>query len=138
MKDHGYKGAADMMKKITRVYGWEASTGEVDDSIFDGIAESYINDPEMRDFFGSNNPYAAEEISRRLLEAESRGLWNADKDTLERLKESYLEIESWMEDLSDGGDIQGDEVPISSPDQLPIGSEIAELMRKIHSRKGSH
>ena len=135
MKSHGYKGAADMMKKITRVYGWGASTGDVEDSIFDGIADTYINDPEMRRFFGNNNPHAAEEISRRLLEAESRGIWDADEQVLDRLRSSYLEIESWMEDLSDGEDIQGGEAPMMSPDELPIGRDIAELMNKIHDRK---
>lgn len=135
MKSHGYKGAADMMKKITRVYGWGASTGEVEDSIFDGIADTYVNDPEMRRFFGNNNPHAAEEISRRLLEAESRGIWDADEQTLDRLRSSYLEIESWMEDLSDGDDIQGGEASMMSPDELPIGKDITELMNRIHDKK---
>ncbi|MBR7123353.1 MAG: cobaltochelatase subunit CobN [Candidatus Methanomethylophilaceae archaeon] len=135
MKAHGYKGAADMMKKITRVYGWGASTGEVEDAIFDGIADTYVNDPEMRRFFGNNNPHAAEEISRRLLEAESRGIWDADEETLDRLRSSYLEIESWMEDLSDGEDIQGGEASMISPEELPIGKDIAELMNKIHDKK---
>ncbi len=135
MKEHGYKGASDMMKKITRVYGWEASTQEVDDSLFNDIANTYINDQEMRDFFERNNPYAAEEISRRLLEAEARGLWEADEKTLEELRNSYVEIESWMEDASDGGDIQGNEISMESAENLPIGKELAEMMEKIHSRK---
>ena len=135
MKEHGYKGAADMMKKITRVYGWGASTREVEDSIFDGIADTYINDPEMRRFFGDNNPYAAEEISRRLLEAESRGIWDADEETLERLRSSYLEIESWMEDLADGEEIQGGEASMIPPEELPIGRDITELMNRIHNKK---
>ncbi|MDI6795029.1 MAG: cobaltochelatase subunit CobN, partial [bacterium] len=35
MKQHGYKGAGDISKRIGRVYGWEATTQEVDDWIFD-------------------------------------------------------------------------------------------------------
>ncbi|MDP2844470.1 MAG: cobaltochelatase subunit CobN, partial [Candidatus Methanoperedens sp.] len=30
MKQHGYKGAGDIAKRVGRVYGWEASTQEVD------------------------------------------------------------------------------------------------------------
>ena len=136
MKEHGYKGAADMMKKITRVYGWEASTQEVDDSIFDDIATTYINDEEMREFFRENNPYAAEEITRRLLEAEHRGLWNADEQVLEELMNNYAEIESWMEEISGDGDYQGGDVSIISPDEIEgFGKDIQDIMEKVHGRK---
>ena len=136
MKEHGYKGAADMMKKITRVYGWEASTQEVDDSIFDDIATTYINDEEMRGFFRENNPYAAEEITRRLLEAEHRGLWNADEQVLEELMNNYAEIESWMEEISGDGDYQGGDVSIISPNEIEgFGKDIQDIMEKVHGRK---
>lgn len=77
MKRHGYKGAGDIAKRVGTVYGWEASTGEVDDRIFDEIAKTFVLDPENRAFFKEANPFALEEIGRRLLEAECRGgLWN--------------------------------------------------------------
>ena len=136
MKEHGYKGAADMMKKITRVYGWEASTQEVDDSIFDDIATTYINDEEMREFFRENNPYAAEEITRRLLEAEHRGLWDADEKVLEELMNNYAEIESWMEEMSGDGDYQGGDVSIMSPEDVEgFGKDIQKIMEKVHGRR---
>ena len=122
MKEHGYKGAADMMKRITRVYGWEAATREVDDWIFDDIAETFVNNDEMRQFFEENNPYAIEEIARRLLEAEQRGLWDADEQVLDSLKEHYLEIESWMEDLAGEGDFQGGGVDVM--DKIPNATSI--------------
>lgn len=135
MKGHGYKGAADMMKKITRVYGWEASTGEVDDRIFDDIADTYVNEPEMKEFFQENNPYALEEISRRLLEAESRGLWDADPEVLDRLRESYLEVESWMEDLAGSGEFQGGSVEMTSPSDIEgLGENIEQIMEKVRRR----
>jgi cobaltochelatase CobN len=112
MKEHGYKGASDMMKRIHHVYGWEACTQEVDDWIFDDIAETFVNDSEMRQFFQENNPFALEEIARRLLEAHQRNLWNADEEILERLKNNYLEIESWMEDQIGEGDYQGGSVDV--------------------------
>ena len=136
MKEHGYKGAADMMKKIVRVYGWEASTQEVDDSIFDDIATTYINDDEMREFFRDNNPYAAEEITRRLLEAEHRGLWKADEQVLQDLRDNYVEIESWMEEMSGDGGHQGGDVTIMSPEDIEgFGKDIQSIMEKVHGRK---
>lgn len=106
MKRHGYKGAGDISMRVGRVYGWEATTGEVDDWIFDNVAKTFVLNKENRQFFEKNNPWALEEIGRRLLEAEGRGLWQADPEVLEQLKERYLEIEGWIEDTM--GDVQGD------------------------------
>jgi cobaltochelatase CobN len=109
MKRHGYKGAGDIAKRVGTVYGWEASTGEVDDRIFDEITKTFVLDPQNRSFFEKENPYALEEIGRRLLEAQSRGLWSPDPEIAEGLREAYLEAEGWLEDRLDGADgpIQG-------------------------------
>jgi cobaltochelatase CobN len=106
MKNHGYKGAGDISKRIGRVYGWEATTQEVDDWIFDDITRTFVLDDEMRQFFEENNPYALEEIGRRLLEAAERGLWDADPEVLDGLKNAYLEMEGWIEERM--GDVTGD------------------------------
>lgn len=138
MKEHGYKGASDIMKRVTRVYGWEASTQEVDDWIFDDIAKTFVTDSEMREFFENNNPYAIEEISRRLLEAESRGLWNADEEVLEELRRNYLEIESWLEERAGDGEYQGGSVDIITASEVEgWGKEMAEIMQRVHRRLGS-
>jgi len=135
MKEHGYKGASDMMKRITRVYGWEASTQEVDDWIFDDIAETFVNNDEMRQFFEENNPYALEEIARRLLEAEQRGLWNADPEVLEDLKNNYLQVESWMEEQIGEGDFQGGSVDIITADEVSSwGGSMNDLLAKVHAK----
>ncbi|MCK9579012.1 MAG: cobaltochelatase subunit CobN [Methanoregula sp.] len=135
MKKHGYKGASDIMKRVTRVYGWEASTQEVDDWIFDDIAETFVNNDEMRQFFEENNPHALEEISRRLLEAEQRGLWHADVEVLDELKRNYLEIESWMEDQISGGEYQGGEVDVVTVQDIPGWNDsMKDLMAKVHAK----
>lgn len=118
MKEHGYKGAADMMKRIVRVYGFDATTDQVDDWIFDDIANTFVNDEEMKEFYKENNPYALEEIARRLLEAEQRGLWDADEETLENLRSNYVDIESWMEELAGDGEYQGGSVDILTPEDV--------------------
>jgi len=63
-------------------------------------------DTEMREFFEENNPWALEEVGRRLLEAYERGLWNADEEVIEGLKSAYLEMEGWIEEKM--GDVKGD------------------------------
>ena len=135
MKVHGYKGASDIMKRVTRVYGWSASTQEVDDWIFNDIADTFVNNDEMREFFEENNPHALEEIARRLLEASQRSLWDADPRVLDELKKNYLEIESWMEEQSGEGDYQGGNVDIVTPDDNPLwGSAMKDLLQKINAK----
>ena len=136
-KEHGYKGCTDIMKRVSRVYGFEASTQMVDDWIFDDITNKFVNDPEMRQFFQDNNPYALEEIARRMLEANQRGLWEADPETLEKLKENYVEIESWMEDLAGDGEYQGGSVDIMTAGEVEgWGADIENIMKKVHGRLG--
>ena len=106
MKKHGYKGAGDLNKRIGRVYGFGATTGKVDNWIFDKVAETFVLDEEMKKWFEEVNPWALEEIGRRLLEAAGRGIWKPDPEMLEQLKDAYLEIESWMEDRI--GDVTGE------------------------------
>jgi cobaltochelatase CobN len=133
MKQHGYKGLGDISKKIGRVYGWEATTGEVDDWIFDDIARTFVLDEEMRNEFEKNNPWALEEIGRRLLEANERGLWNADPEVLEQLKENYLEVESWLEEKMGDieGDFQGGSVDILTHDDVADWGERMQEVRKL-------
>lgn len=106
MKRHGYKGAGDISKRIGRVYGWEATTQEVDDWIFDDIARTFLMNEENRKFFEEHNPWALEEIGRRLIEAWERGLWQPSDDVKDVLKEIYLEIEGWLEESI--GDVKGE------------------------------
>lgn len=133
MKRHGYKGAGDISKRVGRVYGWEATTGEVDDWVFDDIAKTFLLDDENRKFFQENNPWALEEIGRRLLEACERGLWKADAEVLEELKERYLETEGWIEEKMDGvtGEFQGGAVDVLTAD------EVADWNRHLEDVRGA-
>lgn len=133
MKRHGYKGAGDISKRVGRVYGWEATTQEVDDWIFDDIAKTFVLDKENKEFFEKHNPWALEEIARRLLEAQGRGLWEADPDVLEGLKETYLELEGWLEERTEGygGEFQGGAVDIVTAEDVASWKEkLAQVREK--------
>ena len=132
-KRHGYKGAGDISKRIGRVYGWEATTDEVDDWIFDEITHTYIENPENFQFFKEHNPWAMEEISRRLMEAYQRKLWNPEDGVIENLKESYMELEGWLEEnMGDGaGDFQGGAVETYEIKELDSMKEGLAHMRKL-------
>ncbi len=61
-----------------------------------------------------------EEIGRRLLEANQRGLWKADQKVLDALRSSYLEIEGWMEEKigESGGDFRGGAIDVVALDDI--------------------
>jgi cobaltochelatase CobN len=106
MKEHGYKGAAEISKRVGRVYGWQATAKAVDDSVFDDITRTFMMNEENRKFFEENNPWALEEMARRLMEAVERNLWDPAPDVREALREIYIEIEGWIEERM--GDIRGE------------------------------
>jgi cobaltochelatase CobN len=103
MKRHGYKGAGDLSRLVDICYHWDASSGILEDWQYKELAKTYALDPEMQKFFKQHNQYALQNITERLLEAISRGLWEnpgADKETLEAL---LLEAEGAIEDsLAEG------------------------------------
>ena len=116
MKKHGYRGAAEFSKKILHLYGWEATAKCVEDWIFDEIARKYVLNEEMRRWFLEHNPYALEEIGRRLFEAYERGLWRTDEELLEKLREAYSEVEGILEEGLGEGEVQGGSIDILTPE----------------------
>jgi cobaltochelatase CobN len=113
-KKHGYRGAQEIAKRVGAAYGWLATTKAVDSAVFDGVAKTFFLDPENKDFFERRNPYALEEMGRRLLEAASRDLWRPTPELLENLKSAYLSLEGVLEERTEtfGGEIQGGAVDI--------------------------
>jgi len=133
-KKHGYKGAGDISSRVNHIYGWQATTREVENWVFDGIAKQFLLNEENRRFFKENNPYALEEIARRLIEAAERGLWQPAPDVKDALKNIYLEIEGWMEERMEEvkGEFQGSEVSIMSTEDLfNIGEKVKEIKSKL-------
>ena len=82
-------------------------------------------DEENRRFFEDNNPYALEEIARRLIDAAGRGLWDPAPDVKDALKEIYIEIEGWIEEKMGEveGDFQGDAIDIITANEVEGGKE---------------
>ncbi len=130
MKDHGYKGAGEISKRVGRLYGWQATARAVDGAVFDDIARAFLMDEENREFFEENNPWALEEMGRRLLEASQRGLWRPAADVKEELMNRYIEIEGWIEErMGDTrGEFQGGSIDIFTPVDIPAWRKKMEEM----------
>ncbi|OLE28776.1 MAG: cobaltochelatase subunit CobN [Actinobacteria bacterium 13_1_20CM_3_71_11] len=98
MRRHGYKGAFELAATVDYLFGYDATAGVVEDWMYEQLAKSYVDDPEVRAFLEKSNPWALRGITERLIEAADRGLWaQPDPATLERLKTAYLSAESDLE-----------------------------------------
>ena len=49
-------------------------------------------------YFEENNPWALEEMSRRLIEAYQRELWNPEEGLIDEIQDTYLELEGFLEE----------------------------------------
>ncbi len=102
MLAHGYEGVHEIEARTSNTYGWSATAGAVEGWVYQGVAETYLLDEQMRERLASLNPHATAAMTRRLLEASSRGFWEADENTLEALRRVYDDLEDRLEGVSLG------------------------------------
>lgn len=99
MRNHGYKGAFEMSATVDYLFGYDATTGLMDDWMYETLTETYVGDPTNREFFEQSNPWALRDISERLIEAADRGLWEKPSpEATELLRNTFLDMEGKLED----------------------------------------
>lgn len=101
MKQHGYKGAADLANYVVHSYQWDATTGVMEDWMYQKYAEKYALDTGMQQWMKEVNPWALQRIAETLLEAARRGLWQADAAIKNELEQLYLSIEGELEERTE-------------------------------------
>ena len=102
MRRHGYKGAFELAATVDYLFGYDATAGVVQDWMYEQLTESYVLDPQTREFLQKSNPWALHGIAERLLEAADRKLWQEPEPaTLAALRQAYLDTEG---DLEAGAD----------------------------------
>ena len=108
MRRHGYKGAFEMAATVDYLFGYDATAGVVDDWMYEKLAAEYVFDETNQEFMRRSNPWALRGITERLLEAADRELWaEPEQETLDRLREVYLDLEGDLEGGSED-DPEGD------------------------------
>ena len=96
MLAHGHSGAAEIGNRFTHLVGWGA-LGTADGWMFEEAAKTFVLDEAMRRRLEAANPQAARNVVSRLIEANGRGMWQADEATLQRLQGLYADIEDRLE-----------------------------------------
>ena len=99
MLEQGSGGAYEVSQRMTAMVGWAATT-EIDNFVFDQAAERYALDEEVAAKLQKSNPEAFKNVVRRLLEASGRGMWEADDETLQKLKELYADADDLVEQVT--------------------------------------
>jgi len=97
MLKHDFHGTKKIKDRVEYLLAFAATTGKVENWIFDEVADRLIFDEKMRKRLQSNNPYAAMKIAELLIETERRGYWKTKKEKLKSLRDIILNMESEIE-----------------------------------------
>jgi cobaltochelatase CobN len=97
MLKHDFHGAKKIKDRVEYLLAFAATTGKVENWVFDEVAERLIFDEEMRKRLQQNNPYATMKIGEILIESERRGYWKVEEEKLRRLQNIILNMEGDIE-----------------------------------------
>jgi len=101
MLSSGYEGVREIQKRLTNTVGWSATSGQVDNWVYDEANSTFIEDPEMCKRLMDTNPSSFRKLVATFLEANGRGYWEADEEKLEKLRQLYSDIEDKIEGVDE-------------------------------------
>ncbi|MCR9124850.1 MAG: magnesium chelatase subunit H [Rhodobacteraceae bacterium] len=97
---HGAEGVRQIEACVTNTMGWSATTGQVDDWVYQRISETFVLDDAMRRRLAELNPVASSRMANRLLEANDRNYWSPDAATLAALQDAADALEDQLEGVA--------------------------------------
>jgi len=101
MLKSGYEGVRELSNRLNYTLGWSATSGQVDNFVYEETNETFINDEEMRKRLMDLNPNSFRRIVGTLLEVNGRGYWETSDENIEQLKELYQEVEDKIEGVKE-------------------------------------
>jgi magnesium chelatase subunit H len=96
----GSGGAYEISQRITALIGWGGTSGFQDPWVYDQAAATYALDPAMAQRLRQANPEAFRNVVGRMLEAHSRGLWQAPQEKIDKLRNLYDLTDAELEGVS--------------------------------------
>ena len=97
---HGAEGVRQIEATVTNTMGWSATTGQVDEWVYQRISETFVLDEDMRQRIADLNPTASSRMANRLLEASDRNYWQPDAETLAALQDAADALEDKLEGIA--------------------------------------
>ena len=101
MLKSGNEGVRELTNRLNYTLGWSATSGQVDNFVYEETNETFINDVEMRKRLMDLNPNSFRRIVGTLLEVNGRGYWETSDENIEQLKELYQEVEDKIEGVKE-------------------------------------
>lgn len=95
--EHPYHGAQHIARRFEYVLGLAATTGKVEPWVFAALHDVYVDDVERSRQMRENNRWAYHALLETLLESHQRGYWQPDDSQLERLRQTYVDLEGDLE-----------------------------------------
>merc|ERR1711885_72248 len=92
MMNSGYEGVREIQKRLTNTVGWSATSGGVDNWVYEEANDTFINDEEMQRRLLETNPNSFRKMVATFLEANGRGYWDTSEENLEKLRNLYMEV----------------------------------------------
>jgi magnesium chelatase subunit H len=93
----GYEGTREIQKRLNNTLGWSATSGQVDNWVYEDANDVYMKDPEMQKRLMETNPNSFRKMVANFLEANGRGYWETSDENIERLRNLYMEVEDKIE-----------------------------------------
>ena len=101
LKKHGFAGAKELSKLFDYTMGWSATNDIVENWMYDDLANRFVLDEETSEWIKDENPYAMMAMLARLYEAEKRGFWSPSPEMKDQLKQTYMDFEGRIEEITD-------------------------------------
>lgn len=98
MLEHKYHGVQKIADRFENIMGLAASTNSVENWIYDDLESTYVEDELLRKRMIENNPHAFMDILEQMMEYYERGYWEASEEQLNRIKNTYIELENKVEE----------------------------------------
>lgn len=103
MVSQGSGGVYEISQRMTALIGWGGTASFRDNWVYQQAAETYALDEKMAERLRKANPEAFRNIVGRMLEASARGFWQADEETLAKLRRLYQMTEDELEGVTFSG-----------------------------------
>lgn len=100
LKEHGFQGAQQISAAVDSLFGWDATAEVGQDWMYESVAQRFLFDQQTRQWMEEANRWSVHALSERLLEAQQRGMWNADPATVKQLQAIYMNSEGAIEDMT--------------------------------------
>ncbi|KAM7270306.1 hypothetical protein ACFE04_029520 [Oxalis oulophora] len=99
MMSSGYEGVREIEKRLTNTVGWSATSGQVDNWVYEEANTTFIKDEAMLERLMKTNPNSFRKLIQTFLEANGRGYWETSEDNIEKLRQLYSEVEDKIEGI---------------------------------------